>query len=247
MSKDQFVYVAEFDCGLVKVGFSCDPDRRLKQLSTTSLRKLRNHWLSKAVRDGRALESEAHLALVSHKFRGEWFHCSFKRAVEIVDALQVQHADWTQEWAAERRAAHEACGARIAEAIFGNSHRRIAAERISAAVQQATDALVLSKKLLDLYQLALHEVIGRQLSSGEPAEKALIYAAFEPRAEHVRDLHISMRAITAHILSEVAQLGTKEFEELIALVSADAEDRVAEEEPFPIEHIDNLMLRTAGA
>jgi len=78
-----FVYVIQAASGLVKIGVSHDPERRLSTLQTGHPDELR---LLGFVSGGRPLEAHLHRMLKAHRVRGEWFRPA-PRVVEVVRLL----------------------------------------------------------------------------------------------------------------------------------------------------------------
>ena len=97
-----YVYVAEFGAGLVKVGRSTNPEGRTQALATGSGRKLGRVWISNPVCFAGPFEKRAHAELDEHRSHGEWFNCCFENAVERVAKQFSEDELWTEEKSEER-------------------------------------------------------------------------------------------------------------------------------------------------
>jgi hypothetical protein len=80
-----YVYIIESEAGVMKVGFSGDPQARLLNLLTGHPFDLqvvytKNHEMAPL------LERAAHRILAPLKIRNEWFKCSREEAIEAVEA-----------------------------------------------------------------------------------------------------------------------------------------------------------------
>ena len=80
-NKDGFVYFIKSDNGLVKIGKSAHPERRLRELKTGAASKLK---LVETIysEDVSGLEKRLHLRYKRRRKNGEWFELSHEEAVE---------------------------------------------------------------------------------------------------------------------------------------------------------------------
>jgi hypothetical protein len=85
-SSDSFIYVAEADNGMLKIGVSTNPGARLAQLRTSSPFKLSLAYVGALRCDGYAIEAAAHETLSRHRLEGEWFNCPPEAAVAAISA-----------------------------------------------------------------------------------------------------------------------------------------------------------------
>lgn len=81
--KKQFVYFAR-SRGLIKIGYSSEPDRRMKSLATTWPHPVR---LLKLVPGGKRLEAEYHERFGHLRHVGEWFRAD-RDLIEFIDSLE---------------------------------------------------------------------------------------------------------------------------------------------------------------
>lgn len=118
-----FVYVVEDAAtGRVKIGMSSKPDRRIKTVrSSAGIADGRAH-ISVRVKNARALEAAAHLALAGSRLHGEFFMCGFDEAVSVVQSMSESNAaddSHTSKSAAEEDIALEEAFVEARKIIFG--------------------------------------------------------------------------------------------------------------------------------
>lgn len=89
MSTAPYIYIiSESTDGPVKIGFSANPDRRLKQLQTGHSGALTVQYKHEVLAENvKALERIIHRTLAHKRSRGEWFTISTEDAI-----LEVKHA-----------------------------------------------------------------------------------------------------------------------------------------------------------
>jgi hypothetical protein len=153
-----FVYVLRNDAipGLVKVGFSYDPDMRARDLSTSGVPGSWKTYARFVVSDARSAENAAHTALGDRRENKEFFRISAEEAAgEVVRAVEPWHCegaadDWQryadpEAWEAERREAmlcrreaERRCRSEVAEEKRRREAKEVAA-RQQLAAQEAED------------------------------------------------------------------------------------------------------------
>lgn len=79
------VYVIATDDGLCKIGVSCDPEARLKQLQTGCPYKLHIAYVCILASQAYEVETSAHDILSQQAVGGEWFKCSENQAIDAVN------------------------------------------------------------------------------------------------------------------------------------------------------------------
>jgi transcriptional regulator with XRE-family HTH domain len=84
---DMHVYVIERPDGLVKIGKSQDPEKRISAIECQGGFKTTKKWFSEPVDDYSFIENSAHVGLASFRKIGEWFSCSFVYAVDHVNTI----------------------------------------------------------------------------------------------------------------------------------------------------------------
>jgi len=92
----QFIYVICEDAATstVKIGFSANPDRRLKQLQTAQSNPLiLFHKEEVPAASVRALERVIHKELSYRKARGEWFSISPEDAVATIKHAMIRYGE----------------------------------------------------------------------------------------------------------------------------------------------------------
>ena len=96
------VYILQRPDGLIKIGFSTDPTKRLRSLETQGGFDAASAWVSVPVENAKAVEAKAHEKLAEHRVIGEWFKADFDDAIQtVIDALSakpfnVQCAKWNE-------------------------------------------------------------------------------------------------------------------------------------------------------
>lgn len=84
---DGYVYVAEAEDGVVKIGKSKNPQKRLRSLSTGSAYDL-TLLVKKEVANSSSKESKIQLQFDDHRMRGEWFDASDGVKAKIIEAVE---------------------------------------------------------------------------------------------------------------------------------------------------------------
>ena len=88
------VYILQRPDGLIKIGFSTDPTKRLRSLETQGGFDAASAWVSVPVENAKAVEAKAHEKLAEHRVIGEWFKADFDDAIQtVIDALSGKFAD----------------------------------------------------------------------------------------------------------------------------------------------------------
>lgn len=118
-----YVYVIEFGERLVKVGKSIHPDRRIKNVSSSSGREKMRTWVSPPLMNAYTLEGLTHDALSEHRGHGEWFDCSFEVAVSCSNKLLTDEMLWTQEKYDSQKARSSERMDKVLTDLFGMSVR----------------------------------------------------------------------------------------------------------------------------
>ena len=78
----------------LKIGFSGEPEKRLKQLQTAQSNALVLYHQEEVVPENvRALERIIHKTLKHHKARGEWFHLKPDEAVAEIKHAIMRYGD----------------------------------------------------------------------------------------------------------------------------------------------------------
>jgi transcriptional regulator with XRE-family HTH domain len=88
------VYIVQRPDGLIKIGFSTDPTKRLRSLETQGGFDAASAWVSVPVENAKAVEAKAHEKLAEHRVIGEWFKADFDDAIQtVVDVLSGKFTD----------------------------------------------------------------------------------------------------------------------------------------------------------
>ncbi|WP_409266802.1 GIY-YIG nuclease family protein [Massilia sp. BHUDP2] len=82
-----YVYVCDPGTGLIKVGQSAEPAKRLKTIAGYVGCPDLKSWVSPRVCEYKRLERESHAKLSEWRIAGEWFNCSMELAVAAVQSL----------------------------------------------------------------------------------------------------------------------------------------------------------------
>jgi predicted GIY-YIG superfamily endonuclease len=87
-----YVYIIQNAKGHCKIGFSRDPERRLKEMQTANSRKLKikKVWKFYSKKKAREIEREAHSRFENFKSEseGEWFEVSCKKAKNYINKIK---------------------------------------------------------------------------------------------------------------------------------------------------------------
>lgn len=86
-SDDRYVYViscAETPNPICKIGIAGSPEKRLKQLSTSSPHALRLEF-SRFCHNARDVEAVSHVHFHAHRLNGEWFSLDHRTAISFVN------------------------------------------------------------------------------------------------------------------------------------------------------------------
>lgn len=86
-TREGCVYVAKITDGMVKIGRSKDPERRLIYMQNQGRLKFSETFVSAVVPDCIEMETHIHRLLSEKKRTGEWFDITFDEAVSIVTKL----------------------------------------------------------------------------------------------------------------------------------------------------------------
>lgn len=84
------VYVVESDAGVVKIGRSAEPERRIRQLATASGAVLRLRHTTPIREDASLVEALAHQALTHKRRAGEWFEVTSEEAVAAIGSALLE-------------------------------------------------------------------------------------------------------------------------------------------------------------
>lgn len=80
--------------GLVKIGYSQDPEERCRTLQTGSADVLRVAHQARVNEDrARLLEKRLHMEINHHRERGEWFNLTVEKAAGLVDYTVIRWHD----------------------------------------------------------------------------------------------------------------------------------------------------------
>ena len=96
LEKRHYLYALS-DGEYIKIGMSCDIDKRIKTLQTGSPRDLKKVWASYAGEDNkvaRKQERKLHRALKPYHVTGEWFN---PECMDIVNGWRVRNLDAKHE------------------------------------------------------------------------------------------------------------------------------------------------------
>lgn len=85
--RNQSVYVMEAESGLIKIGVSCNPKVRTKNIATQSGFRITKEFHTKKCSNALALEKELHAFFKDFRVFGEWFKVDFDTAVNKVKSL----------------------------------------------------------------------------------------------------------------------------------------------------------------
>ena len=78
------VYILQRPDGLIKVGFSTDPTKRLRNLETQGGFDAVNAWVSIPSENAKSAEHKAHESMADRRVIGEWFNVEFDDALNAV-------------------------------------------------------------------------------------------------------------------------------------------------------------------
>jgi transcriptional regulator with XRE-family HTH domain len=82
------VYILQHPEGLIKIGFTSNPTKRLRMIETQGGFDAASVWVSVPTENARASERKAHQILSDHRVIGEWFEVEFDTALDaVLDAL----------------------------------------------------------------------------------------------------------------------------------------------------------------
>jgi hypothetical protein len=101
MHEKGYIYLMRDDrSGFVKIGFSQDPIRRLKQITheSTLLPEPLNFRLVDAFRGTQKEEQRLHQVFAQYRVRGEWFDLCFWRYMTLVDAFDCRERMPGMQW-----------------------------------------------------------------------------------------------------------------------------------------------------
>ena len=85
------VYVLETDTGLIKIGISTNPDRRIALIETASGFSIVKRYIASPCVNASKIEKEAHRHFAHVRKKGEYFLCAFFEAVQKVTELHKQN------------------------------------------------------------------------------------------------------------------------------------------------------------
>lgn len=78
------VYVIQTSDGIIKIGRSTIPEKRIDSLKTQGNLKIVKKYVSKKTDAYYEIETKAHNAFEDERTKGEWFNSSFENAVEFI-------------------------------------------------------------------------------------------------------------------------------------------------------------------
>lgn len=146
------VYVYDGGTGLIKIGRSATPKRRLRGIRTSVGHRQFESWVSQAVFDHEGLERAVHVELSRYRVAGEWFACSMHLAIETVKVLAAKYYSPDHPVAIEKMRQNDAKAERMIEQV-----KRFAAGQGERAASEAVD------RLADIGAIAAE--LGRALSA----------------------------------------------------------------------------------
>lgn len=80
--------------GYIKLGYSINPDQRLRELQTANSGVLRIIHQARIREDrARLIEQRLHLELNHHRVRGEWFNLTESKAQGMIDYAIIRYED----------------------------------------------------------------------------------------------------------------------------------------------------------
>jgi hypothetical protein len=85
------VYVLETDTGLVKIGVSLNPDRRIASIENAGGVSIVSRYIAPPCLNACKIGKEAHRHFAHERKTGEYFLCAFTEAVQKVTELQIQN------------------------------------------------------------------------------------------------------------------------------------------------------------
>ncbi len=89
-----YIYAIGNDKDKQKIGFSKEPEKRLKSLQTGNSDKLFLHHIIECPEHNiRKLEQKIHKELSYKKLKGEWFSMTPKDAIEYIEFAKITWAD----------------------------------------------------------------------------------------------------------------------------------------------------------
>lgn len=83
-AKGDHVYVIEFADGHIKIGYSVNPQKRVRTLGSSGPYTMRRFWISNPVKNASKLETLAHRHFKEHRVGGEFFTVAFDQTVEWI-------------------------------------------------------------------------------------------------------------------------------------------------------------------
>lgn len=123
--KKGFIYCIERPDGVVKIGKTHNPAKRLRGLSLQGGFAIKNQYVSEHLSDASLAESLAHAALDDFRVIGEWFDVPFKHAVSVAQFAVRAAPHVLIELSAIKIAGFEATGA-------ASESRRVIHQHISS-------------------------------------------------------------------------------------------------------------------
>lgn len=89
------IYVVENEHGMVKIGVSQNVTGRIATLSKQGGFNVNNLYQSKACSNAYKIENHIHKKLKANSVKGEWFKIEFETAVEFVDSIFKDMANFS--------------------------------------------------------------------------------------------------------------------------------------------------------
>jgi hypothetical protein len=101
VKRDQYLYAAAAGDGVLKIGISTNPDRRIKDIGIMWGRRAMIVWQSdQPVASAREIETRIKHRLRFRRVRGEWFVCTMERMTRTIGwAIDQTSPAWLPQWA----------------------------------------------------------------------------------------------------------------------------------------------------
>lgn len=101
------VYAVERPDGMVKIGVSKHPRRRMRTIETQGGFKAKAKFFADAVENGNEIEKRVHEHFAPHRKVGEWFSVDFRIAIHVIDAITKEYGSqepkYDKEWYEKQR------------------------------------------------------------------------------------------------------------------------------------------------
>lgn len=89
-SKLGHVYIVDNGLGMVKIGRTINPERRIRAIETQTGIELKNTYVSPKCSNYESLEITAHKEFAKYRVKGEWFKVEFPKVKEFLSSCNFE-------------------------------------------------------------------------------------------------------------------------------------------------------------